>query len=119
MPHQKAVNCVTAVMREDHSMSYITGGKDKRLFHWKFGPPDGQNRNGYEPQGLLELHQMHSNAITTTMYSHTSKILYTGGQDGRYVSYDLEHQQLIREQRLEAVLHIVQNPLDPRINVVA
>lgn len=31
MPHQKPINAVTPVMGEDHSVSYITGGVDKRL----------------------------------------------------------------------------------------
>ncbi|KAG0238287.1 hypothetical protein BGX31_003318 [Mortierella sp. GBA43] len=119
MPHLKPINTVTAVMGEDHSVSYVTGGSDKRLFHWKFGPPDNQSLTGYEPQGLVELHQAHSNSITSTMYSHTSKTLYSGGLDGKYVSFSLEHQKVIREQRLGQVLHIVQNPMDPRINLVA
>ncbi|KAF9954417.1 hypothetical protein BGZ65_004023 [Modicella reniformis] len=118
MPHKKAINCVTAVMREDHSMSYITGAKDKRLILWKFRPRGSQSSKVYQSQGLSELHQMHSKSIAAIMYSHTSKILYTGGDDGKYISYDLEHQKLIKERQFEAaVIHIVQNPADPRINV--
>ncbi|KAF9348952.1 hypothetical protein BGX34_002137 [Mortierella sp. NVP85] len=120
MPHLKPVTTVAAIMGEDHSLSYVTGGNDKRLFHWKFGPPDSQSLTGYEPQGLVELHQAHSNSICCTNYSHTSKLLYSGGLDGKYVSFNLEEQKVVSEQRLVGkVSHIVQNPMDPRINLVA
>lgn len=74
---------------------------------------------GYEPQGLVELHQAHSNAITSAVYSHTSKLLYTGGNDAKYVSFSLEHQKIVREVKLGQICHILQNPVDPRINLVA
>ncbi|KAK3811998.1 MAG: WD40-repeat-containing domain protein [Benniella sp.] len=119
MPHLKPITTVAAIMGEDHSVSYVTGGSDKRLFHWKFGPPDSQSPTGYEPQGLVELHQAHSNSISSTIYSHTSKLLYSGGLDGKYVSFNLEEQKVVTEQRvLGKISHIVQNPMDPRINLV-
>jgi hypothetical protein len=31
MPHLKPITTVAAIMGEDHSLSYVTGGNDKRL----------------------------------------------------------------------------------------
>ncbi|KAI8599853.1 WD40-repeat-containing domain protein [Dissophora ornata] len=117
--HSKAINAVTAVMKEDHSMSYITGGRGSEIYHWKFHAPDGQGDRTYDPQGLDAVHHLHSNAVTSVAYSYYSKTLFSGGLDKKYISYDLEHDKAIHEQRLGPVTHILQNPTDPRINVVS
>ncbi|KAG0201163.1 hypothetical protein BGX28_005939 [Mortierella sp. GBA30] len=121
MPHTKPINTVTGAMKENGSMSYITGGADKRLYHWRFLPPRDDDSNGtYSPEKLEELHQTHTSAINCTFYSHHSKILYSCGMDSRYVSYDLDAQKIIRNQEpdLGKLLYITQNPVDPRINTL-
>ncbi|KAF8944425.1 hypothetical protein BGZ46_006260, partial [Entomortierella lignicola] len=118
MPHDKPISAVAAVMREDHSMSYVTGGYDRGLYHWQFHAPSGENQNIYEPEGLKLIHRLHSNAITSLSYSHISKTLFSGGRDSRFISFSLEHQRIIKEVKLGYILHINQNPVDPRINAV-
>ncbi|KAF9966264.1 hypothetical protein BGZ70_002849 [Mortierella alpina] len=120
MPHTKPISTVTAAMREDSSMSYITGGVDKRLFHWKFLAPSGDTNSTYVPEKLEQLHQSHTAPITGAHYSHHSKTLYTCGLDSRYVNYDIEAQRIIGnyEPDLGKLIHITQNPVDPRINAL-
>ncbi|KAF9181609.1 hypothetical protein BGZ51_005301 [Haplosporangium sp. Z 767] len=118
MPHTKPILAVAPVMRETQYMSYITGGVDKRLWHWKFHPPNHQSEGVYDPEGLGEVHNIHTGAITSVVYSHTSKILHSGGMDRQYIMYDMEHEKSISIQKFGQVLHIVQNPLDPRINAI-
>ncbi|CAO3569451.1 unnamed protein product [Mortierella alpina] len=120
MPHTKPISTVTAAMREGGSMSYITGGVDKRLFHWKFLAPNGDPNSTYVPEKLEQLHQSHTAPITGAHYSHHSKTLYTCGLDSRYVNYDIEAQRIIGnyEPNLGKLIHITQNPVDPRINAL-
>ncbi|KAF9350858.1 hypothetical protein BGX26_011011 [Mortierella sp. AD094] len=117
-PHEKTISAVAAVMREDHSMSYITGGYDRALYHWKFHAPTGENQNQYEPEGLKSVHKLHSNAITSVAYSHISKNLHSGGKDCRYICFSLEHEKVVKEVKLGYIIHINQNPVDPRISAV-
>ncbi|KAF9284222.1 hypothetical protein BGZ68_004826 [Mortierella alpina] len=120
MPHTRPITTVTAAMREDSSMSYITAGVDKRLFHWKFLAPSGDTNSTYVPEKLEQLHQSHTAPITGAHYSHHSKTLYTCGLDSRYVNYDIEAQRIIGnyEPDLGKLIHITQNPVDPRINTL-
>ncbi|KAF9116364.1 hypothetical protein BGX27_003047 [Mortierella sp. AM989] len=118
MPHVKPISSVAAVMRKDHSMSYVTGGQDRILYHWKFHAPSGDNEKPYDPEGLTVVHKLHSNAITSIIYSHISKNLFTGGKDSRYITFNMEHEKVVKEVKLGDILHINQNPVDPRINAV-
>ncbi|KAF8938041.1 hypothetical protein BGZ58_001679 [Dissophora ornata] len=93
--HSKAINAVTAVMKEDHSMS-TTGS----FMH--------QTVKAIAPMTLKDWTQF-----------ITYITLFSGGLDKKYISYDLEHDKAIHEQRLGPVTHILQNPTDPRINVVS
>ncbi|KAG0000533.1 hypothetical protein BGZ79_005816 [Entomortierella chlamydospora] len=117
-PHEKTISAVTAVMREDHSMSYITGGCDRALYHWKFHARSDENQSQYEPEGLRSVHKLHSNAISSVAYSHISKNLYSGGKDCRYICFSLEHEKVVKELKLGYIIHINQNPVDPRISAV-
>ena len=84
------------------------------------GDEDGQTN--YSPQGLSELHREHKGQILSLMYSHRNKILYSGGRDGHYISCDLATgQALVKSRFVQAkgeILHIVENPTDPNINLV-
>ncbi|KAF9581354.1 hypothetical protein BGW38_001664, partial [Lunasporangiospora selenospora] len=119
MPHSRAIDTVASIIREDRSVSFVTGGKDKQLYHWKFQPPSGHGETVYEPQGLEELHHEHTATITSTLYNHQSKLLYSGGIDGRYVCYDLVKDTVLWQLRVGSVVRIIQNPVDPRINGIA
>ncbi|KAF9436536.1 hypothetical protein BGZ76_003657 [Entomortierella beljakovae] len=118
MPHTKSINTVVAVMRDDYSMSYVTGGIDRTLYHWKFRPPVTDTITTYDPEGLDQIHKLHTNTVTSLEYSHISKNLYSGGRDGRYVCYNLEHEKVYSEVKLGTISHINRNPADPRINLV-
>ncbi|KAG0209069.1 hypothetical protein BGX33_005855 [Mortierella sp. NVP41] len=113
-PHDKPILNVCAVMGEhDQSMGYVTGGNDKHLIHWRFTRlEDG----GFIGGGMVDVHKLHTNAIMCTMYSHTSKRFYSGGLDGRYIVYDMEHMQVIHNEKPGKFVHLLQNPADPRIH---
>ncbi|KAG9067560.1 hypothetical protein KI688_012344 [Linnemannia hyalina] len=114
-PHDRPIQTVTAVSRDDNTMGYVTAGRDKRLVHWKFTKLDGGNFVG---GGMADVHNLHTNTILTTMYSHTSKRFYSGGLDGRYIVYDMEGRKTIVNDKLGRIVHIVQNPADPRLHAV-
>ncbi|KAI1315633.1 hypothetical protein EDD11_000586 [Mortierella claussenii] len=116
MTHSKAINCVAAVMRENHSMSYVTAGCDHTLMHWRFCPQDESGDTRAE--GLGDIHTLHTRPVNALVYSHTSQTIFSGGEDGRYISYDLAHSKPIYETKLGRILHLTQNPIDPRINAV-
>ncbi|GJJ71882.1 hypothetical protein EMPS_04239 [Entomortierella parvispora] len=122
-PHASAIHAVAAARMDDKIASFVTGGKDKGLFHWKFTVgEDEDGQANYSPQGLSELHREHKGQIVSLMYSHRNKILYSGGKDGHYISCDLTTgQALVKSRYMPAkgeILHIVENPTDPNINLV-
>ncbi|KAG0270095.1 hypothetical protein BGZ95_001807, partial [Linnemannia exigua] len=82
-PHDKPIQTVTAVAGEPNLMGYITAGNDKQLIHWRFTRRDS---GGFAAGGMTGIHSLHSNTILSTMYSHTSKRLHSGGLDGRFSS---------------------------------
>lgn len=114
-PHDRPIQTVTAVSREDNTMGYVTAGRDKRLVHWKFTKQDG---GAFVGGGMADVHNLHTNTILTTMYSHTSKRFYSGGLDGRYIVYDMEGRKTVANDKLGRIVHIIQNPADPRLHAV-
>lgn len=67
---------------------------------------------------MADVHNLHTNTILTTMYSHTSKRFYSGGLDGRYIVYDMEGRKTVANDKLGRIVHIIQNPADPRLHAV-
>jgi hypothetical protein len=67
---------------------------------------------------MADVHNLHTNTIVSTMYSHTSKRFYSGGLDGRYVVFDMEARKAVYCEKLGRIVHIVQNPADPRLQAV-
>ncbi|KAG0380208.1 hypothetical protein BGX24_009636 [Mortierella sp. AD032] len=114
-PHDKPIQTVSAVAGEPNLMGYITAGNDKQLIHWRFTRRDS---GGFTAGGMAGIHSLHSNTILSTMYSHTSKRLHSGGLDGRYVVYDMVHRGAVCNEKMGKIVHIIQNPADPRIQAV-
>jgi len=67
---------------------------------------------------MSDLHTVHTNTILSTMYSHTSKRFYSGGMDNRYVVFDMETAKVIFNEKLGHIVHILQNPADPRLHAI-
>ncbi|ORZ23722.1 hypothetical protein BCR41DRAFT_244554 [Lobosporangium transversale] len=84
--------------------------------HWRFCPADDSGDT--KAEGLGDVHTLHTNAVKCLSYSHPSKILFSGGEDGRYISYDMAHEKKIYEDKVGRTLNIVQNPMDHRINAL-
>ncbi|KAG0323581.1 hypothetical protein BGZ99_002714 [Dissophora globulifera] len=91
---------------------------DKPHIHWDFEAPDANGMNELRPAGLHQLHRLHSNSVNSLSYCHQSKILYSGGRDKRYIAFDMMHEKVVRQLMLGPIAHIVENPVDPRINLV-
>jgi hypothetical protein len=67
---------------------------------------------------MASIHSLHSNTILSTMYSHTSGQVHSGGLDGRYIVYDITRKSAIHNTKMGKITHILQNPADPRIQAV-
>ncbi|KAF9121695.1 hypothetical protein BGW39_010333 [Mortierella sp. 14UC] len=114
-PHEKPIQCVTAMAGEPNLMGYITAGNDKQLIHWRFTKRES---GGFIGGGMANIHSLHSNTILSTMYSHTSGQLHSGGLDGRYIVYDIAHKNAVHNTKMGKIVHILQNPADPRVQAV-
>ncbi|KAF9906948.1 hypothetical protein EC991_011422 [Linnemannia zychae] len=114
-PHEKPIQCVTAVAGEPNLMGYITAGNDKQLIHWRFTKRES---GGFIGGGMANIHSIHSNTILSTMYSHTSGHLHSGGLDSRYIVYDIAHKNAVHNVKMGKIVHILQNPADPRVQAI-
>ncbi|KAG0046890.1 hypothetical protein BGZ83_007965 [Gryganskiella cystojenkinii] len=121
--HTRTINAVTAARLSDNVTSYITGGKDKSLVIWRLNVnEDLDPAHAYSAIGLIELHQHHIAPISSIMYSHQTKTLFSGGAGGQYLSYDIDTNSVLKnfkfQNRKTDVFHILECPTDPNINLV-
>ncbi|KAI9233235.1 MAG: hypothetical protein BYD32DRAFT_135293 [Podila humilis] len=107
-------------MRQNHAMSFVTGGADKKLYHWKFlAEVDEEHKPIPEkPEGLTFIHDYHKSSVLSLSFSHHAGILYSGGKDNYYIGYDMQHQAVARKDKLRCIYHITQNPADARLNLL-
>ncbi|KAG0354784.1 hypothetical protein BG005_006211 [Podila minutissima] len=120
MPHTKPIHALTPIMRQNHAMSFVTAGGDKKLFHWKFRAEVDKDHQPIPEgdQGLSLIHDHHKSTVLSMSYSHHTGVLYSGGKDSYYFGYDMQHQKVVRKNKFRCIYHILQNPGDPHLNLV-
>ncbi|KAI7901138.1 WD40-repeat-containing domain protein [Cokeromyces recurvatus] len=121
-PHEGGISVVASVetsgvynTKNMEKSSFVTGGYDKSVYMWNL--KRGSAHENFQVDSVYRLGiSQHTSSIQSLFYDKYHNLLFSGGADERFLTFDLQTSYTTRLIRLDhRVNHISQSPVNPNI----